>query len=366
LRIVDKSANLVTLEASGLQPKQRYLVKFKAGSTELSVKFVTAPAAADASEPFSFLVYGDNRTDDGAHKRVASAMDKYAGGDFLVHTGDFVATGSSKEDWRTFFAAERGLLAGRPILSCVGNHELWANGGVEYAKYFAPGSASTAADPKSLRSVARWGNTQFIFLNAMTNFEGEEKTWAKTELEKARADATLQHRIVVLHHGPFSSGPHGGNRPFIAAGMLNILRDNNVDLVLSGHDHIYERGVSSSLRYIVSGGGGAPAYEVNSKIAGSEKVEPTRHFVHVTVAGPEVRIRTVRTDGSLLEACSFASGGGWTCEGQVSKPTSSAPPQTAKSPCGCNQPGGGVHQALSSMGLALAVLLAIKRRARKF
>jgi acid phosphatase type 7 len=307
--------NLISLRATGLRPGARYRVFVELGEQRLESRFATPGAA---TEPFTFFVYGDNRTDDEAHARVVKAMLDDPSGQFLVHTGDFVGKGSSKADWASFFRIEKGLLGKLPIFSCVGNHELWSNGGIEYAKYFAPTLSKQLAangdETKALlRSSVRWNNTQFLFLNAMTKFGTEEKEWVQRELAKVAGDSRILHRFVVLHHGPFSSGPHGSNKPFLDAGMIDVLVNGKVDLVLSGHDHLYERGFARGLRYVVSGGGGAPTYPVEGHAEGSRRAESARHYVRVRVDGANINLRTIRPEGTLLEECT-GSATGWGCD----------------------------------------------------
>src|SRR5262249_3575199 len=78
------------------------------------------------------------------------------------------------------------------------------------------------------------------------------------------AASKARWRVVYFHHAPYSSGPHGSTLamrwPFKAWGA---------DLVLSGHDHIYERVVVDGLTYLVDGLGGAPFYTLGTPIEGS-------------------------------------------------------------------------------------------------
>ena len=64
-----------------------------------------------------------------------------------------------------------------------------------------------------------------------------------------------------MHWGPYDSGNHGENTT-AQIDWVPVLQQYRVDAILSGHDYDYERGFSSTtnLRYIVTGGGGAPLY----------------------------------------------------------------------------------------------------------
>jgi hypothetical protein len=59
--------------------------------------------------------------------------------------------------------------------------------------------------------------------------------WLKSELERNKAPCTLAY----WHHPVFSSGGHGDNPRMAEA--WKALTAANADLVLTGHDHDYER-----------------------------------------------------------------------------------------------------------------------------
>ena len=106
---------------------------------------------------------------------------------------------------------------------------------------------------------------------------------ASASSRKADAEPGLAWRIVVVHHGPWSARPA---RPQPAArrrrGVPELLAAHKVDLVFAGHDHIYERGDGGSLKYVVSGGGGAPLYAIAHDAPTTRKAEAAYHFVEVT------------------------------------------------------------------------------------
>jgi hypothetical protein len=224
----------------------------------------------------------------------------------------------------------------------------------------------------------RWENARFIFLNGMDAWStGIEKEWLESELRKADAEPGLIWRFVVVHYGPWSSGPHGSNRRLIEAGLPAMLRSHKVDLLLSGHDHIYERGEAEGVRYVVSGGGGAPLYRQISPLRSTRKVEPTYHFIEATVSDDTVKLVAKRIDGSILDRCGFTKASGWDCDREASPPLSAAvesstkpppvasptpPPPREASKCGCTLVG---LDRKSYLGLVLAVLTVLVRRARR-
>ena len=51
------------------------------------------------------------------------------------------------------------------------------------------------------------------------------------------------------------------------------MRESKVELVLAGHDHIYERGEGGGLKYVITGGAGAPLYRASRPSAGDAAFE---------------------------------------------------------------------------------------------
>ncbi|MFW5739947.1 MAG: metallophosphoesterase family protein [Myxococcota bacterium] len=294
----------------------------------------TAPV--DGSKPWSFVLYGDSRTDHAAHQSVAQAIDQVPG-QFLLHTGDVVSRGDDDEAWRRFFAIEAGLLRDRPLFVTLGNHDMsgrWKRTREDYQRLFGRPSGRTYFS-------FRWGNVRFYVLDTMDSFSGAQGEWFRKMLESNREEAGVEHRFVSLHHGPFSSGPHGPNERFIDDGLLDALRDGGVELVMSGHDHLYERGEVGALKYIVSGGAGAPLYEASRPERPSKRLS-VHHFVHVLVEGARVTTTTRDAAGRIIERCSFESGEAWSCDPQVVAPLyrgTPAMPSRSRTRCGCSVPG---------------------------
>jgi len=391
---------LHSLLVEGLTPATRYAFAVKTAGGERRGALTTAPDPASAA-PFRFLVYGDNRTDDAAHAAVVKAMAERPA-DFLVHTGDFVERGGSAANWQTFFEIEAPLLRDRCLVSCVGNHELVDGSGIQYARFFGPSDPVSEGDAgpgagglplgvEHLNGTFRWSNTRFFMINGMVGYKaGASRAWLEKALADADLEAGLRWRIVVTHHGPWSSGPHGGNALFHEAGVPELLRLHEVDLVLAGHDHIYERGESNGLAYLVSGGGGAPTYKVKKPDPTSRKVESTRHFIEVSATEASLSARAIRPDGSVVDVCGLAKGRGWDCDGAAPATSATAastsahldasppasprttnlgpPPSATSSRCGCRAVGGaaGPWRQVEGVGLLglLGTWLVRRRRSR--
>ncbi len=369
-----KTLHSVTL--TGLEPATRYAYSVStAGATKLAA--VTTAPKEDGNAPFKFLVYGDNRTDDAAHAAVVRGMVPVQA-DFLVHTGDFVENGGSRPQWQTFFDIEAPLLRERPLFSCVGNHELVDGTGIEYIRYFGPELEDARSVPEHINSTFRWGNTRFFLLNGMVSWRsGVDRAWLDKALTEADGEPGLVWRIVVVHFGLWSSGPHGNNRLLHDAGVPALLRSHKVDLVVSGHDHIYERGWAEGLPYLVSGGGGAPTYRIKSPLPSARKLESVRHFVEASVSQAAIAFSAIRPDGSIIERCGLRKEAGWDCDpapaaasasqagpaATSTLPASAPPPSSSR--CACRAAGGSPASPAGALGAAALVVTTFMRRRRR-
>ncbi len=84
-------------------------------------------------------------------------------------------------------------------------------------------------------------------------------------LQNAMAASTASFNVVIMHHAPYSSGAHGST-----AYMQWPYKDWGADVVLAGHDHIYERLLVNNLPYFVNGIGGAELYKYETVLPQSQ------------------------------------------------------------------------------------------------
>lgn len=303
---VDATVHELTL--SGLRPGTRYRYEVSgADVTTAGGSFGTAPVEA---VPFRFVIYGDTRSQPRPHAAVVEAI-RREGPEFVVHTGDLVEDGRDERGWQQFFAIEAPLLRVTPFVPVIGNHEIahpYSNGTDNYRRYVhvAPGGPSEELD-----SVLRYGNARFVLANSYEDWSGPARAWLDRELARARREGPDDWLFVAMHWGPRSSGPHGDNELVAQAGIDAILRRHRVDLVISGHDHAYERGDDEGLRYIVSGGAGAPLYRRHDERPMTRAFASEHHYVRVEVERERVRFTALRPDGTTIERATLRHEG-WT------------------------------------------------------
>lgn len=146
-----------------------------------------------------------------------------------------------------------------------GNHEYYSGGGGYYAYWGA-----RAGDPSKGYYSFDLGAWHVLAINSNCPAIGgcgdgsPEVAWIRRDLAAHPSLCTL----AFFHHPRFSSGPHGNDEAM--APIWRALQSGGVDIVLSGHDHDYERFAlqdadgqldpANGIREFVVGTGGAPQY----------------------------------------------------------------------------------------------------------
>jgi len=119
----------------------------------------------------------------------------------------------------------------------VGNHEYRTRGAAGYFDYFG----ARAGDRKKGYYTYRLGSWRVIVLNSMCKEirrcgpRSKQYRWLKRTLAKSTERCTLAY----MHHPWMSSGLHGSTRKIKY--MVELLYRYRAEVILSGHDHHYER-----------------------------------------------------------------------------------------------------------------------------
>jgi hypothetical protein len=114
-----------------------------------------------------------------------------------------------------------------------------------------------------------WGPADFFALDsALDEPDGVRKNSKQAAwFQEQIAASTASWKIVYFHHPPFSSGHHGSS-PW----MQWPFQEWGASVVLTGHDHSYERFDINGLPYIVNGLGGGPRYKLEEQRVESSQI----------------------------------------------------------------------------------------------
>ena len=125
------------------------------------------------------------------------------------------------------------------IRPAPGNHEYYTPYADPYYKYFGAAAGVIGKGYYSY-DIGKWHaivlNSEILVNEIFTPAERKaQEDWLARDLEEHKVDCT----VAYFHHPRFSSGWHGDNDKM--AGVWKTMYDGDVDLVLVGHDHHYER-----------------------------------------------------------------------------------------------------------------------------
>jgi 3',5'-cyclic AMP phosphodiesterase CpdA len=282
------------LEITGLLPATLY--SYRVDSARIPSAVGQLHTETDAASPYRFVIFGDTRSN---HDDHGSVVDRIVaeGPAFLLHTGDLVGDGTSESNWATFFDVEGTLLRDVTLYPALGNHE--ANG-ARYLELFAP--PDDLAPGTENYYAFTYATVAVLMLDLYLSDFGPgsaQYTWLEDTLQAFAADPSIHLRIVALHHGPYDSGSHESNLA-VRDDLTPLFETYGVDAVFSGHDHMYERSTVNGVKYVVTGGGGAPLYSVPGDWW-TEESGSVLHYVVVDVEGPRADVVVRRLDDSVLD-----------------------------------------------------------------
>jgi hypothetical protein len=332
---------------SGLQAGSTYTYAVHQGNKKLSAE-LSFRSAPPPSAPFRFLAFGDTRSDHVEHQKQIYAMTLEQDVGFYVNTGDLVASGDVQSDWDTFFTVEYPLISYVPLFPVIGNHDEDSGDYSLFAKHFVIKGTSPA--PEAYYAFS-YGNSRFIVLDSHVHvdpwylcalqgklydacFKAGQLNWLKQELQQADADPAILHIFVLIHVGPYSS-KQGRTGNAQMRELMPLFKTHGVTLILSGHDHYYERGTSGNgIPYVISGGGGAPIYAIGAPSPQPHTVATNsaiHHYCVFDVNGAQIDATVKTADGKTIDTFQITGPTPPAPDGGP-PPIDSAPPQLDAGP----------------------------------
>jgi acid phosphatase type 7 len=222
-------------------------------------------------------------------------------GDVLL-AGDIAYFQGTTANFRDCFNPSWGPFQSRwhPV---PGNHEYESPGAAPYFAYFG-----SAAGPEGLGYYSFMaGDWLILMLNSNTPATIGSPQWefARRELERQRTPCTM----AVWHHPLFSSGPNGVNGQM--RDIWALLQTHKAEVVVSGHDHLYERFARQTstgtldpingIRQFTVGTGGAELYNFIRVSANSEERIMKFGVMRFTLRPAQIDWEFLGIDGSISD-----------------------------------------------------------------
>lgn len=142
----------------------------------------------------------------------------------------------------------------------------------------------------------RDGRLELFLLDSNQVGSREQLEWLTVQLSGSDA----RWKVVVFHRPPFTVGGHPPSED-VRRKWVPLFEKYQVDLVLNGHNHGYERHSSGGIEYVVSGGGGAPLYPCLRRDVSLVTCQPRYHFLMLEVGLDQLRVEAIGVDGVAFD-----------------------------------------------------------------
>lgn len=225
---------------------------------------------------------------------VAGAMQRHAemrDVEALLTTGDNLSSNDAKFLLRPYSWVEEG---GIPWWITWGNHDVESEDRIEAV------NQAFASPPRW--AIHRWGDIDVVIVDSTQVTNPAQAVFLTTAMAQSNRPT-----IVAMHHPPYSC-THV--EPTIdEVDQVVELLDHDVVLVLSGHDHSYQRFERGDVSFVVTGGGGSPLHELSDCPADHPELlvgAALHHFVVLTQTAESIELAAIDVNGDVIDETSVA------------------------------------------------------------
>jgi hypothetical protein len=269
------------------------------GIPVLCVVVLALAGSSAAQVRVAFLAAGDYGVGGARERALGFRMRSYESrspANMIVFMGDNDYTRSPvrfRANWRRSFGWARRT--GLGVAGVLGNHDYEVGRGrYEFRLLGMPGPYYTR----------RLGDAQLFFLDSTVPTD-RQTAWLRKEL----AESSSTWKIAVLHHPPYTCGGHSGDRS-VQRRWVPLFEDYGVQLVLSGHDHNYQRfAARNGVTYVVHGGGAAGLYRLRgcpSSYPPRVRARYEHGFLSVSIGADDLEVSAVDLRGRVRDRFSLS------------------------------------------------------------
>ena len=251
---------------------------------------LTLPAAPASVK---FAVIGDSGTGDPEQYQVADQMMRFHAKfafDRVLMLGDNIYGSQGPQDFvKKFSQPYKALLdAGVKFYASLGNHDSPNNR--TYPQFNMGGE-------RYYTSVVK--NVRFIALDS-DQIDPKQLAWLTEALKNSKDD----WKIVYFHHPLYSDGGTHGSSVDLRVVLEPLFVMYGVNVVFSGHDHIYERLTpQKGINYFVEGAGGQLRKgDTNRSAMTAKSFDQDQSFLLVEIDGDQLSFQAVSRTGLTVDS----------------------------------------------------------------
>jgi 3',5'-cyclic AMP phosphodiesterase CpdA len=250
----------------------------------------------NAKGSLKFVVFGDFGEASQRQYDLAKELATFHGSypfDMVVLVGDNLYGSERPQDFKLKFEDPyKPLLdAGVKFYAALGNHDAREQ---RYYKLFN-------MDGKLYYSLKAPNESVRFFMLDSTYPVPEQIEWLEKELKGSNED----WKIAVFHHPLYSSGDRHGSDIRLRDALEPLFVKHNVSVVLTGHDHFYERvKAQKGITYFVVGSGGQLRKGNIDRTSGltASGFDTDLAFMAVEIAGDEMFFNAISRQGAVVDS----------------------------------------------------------------
>jgi predicted phosphodiesterase len=257
----------------------------------------------NAARSIKFAVIGDSGRGSKEQHEVAAQMVAYRqrfGFDFVLMAGDNIYEGpATEEDYRLKFEEPYKLLldAGVKFYAALGNHD---DTNQIYYKPFNMNGRRYYTFVPPVDPITRWDTRVRFFAIDSTYLDRDQLRW----LDKETSESGAEWKIAFLHHPLYTPGRYTLAARGIRLALQSTFASGGVDVVFSGHEHIYSRSeMQDGILYFVTGGAGSlRAGDANASPQIARSYDRDYHFMLAEITDDGFFFQAINRLGATVDA----------------------------------------------------------------
>jgi predicted MPP superfamily phosphohydrolase len=284
---------------SGLLTRRQALLSIATITAGAAVLPRTIFSATPAKDKLKFIAIGDFGTGDDNQSEIAAQMlrdHKTSPLDFVIAAGDNIyPDGGGRHFEKKFARPYAGLIReGVKFHAVLGNHDVRDGRGDQchYPLFNMNGQCHYTLKKGD-------GLAEFFMIDS-TAFDMTQAGW----LEGVLKESTAKWKIAVFHHPIYSSGEEHGSDVGLRSRIEPLLTRYGVNVVISGHDHTYERvKPQQGVQYFVTGAGGkVRPGDVNlGSPFRAMSYDRDNHYMQMVIEDQQINFQTIARSGAVID-----------------------------------------------------------------
>ena len=304
--IANQHSNVLT----NLEPGERYL--YRVGKEGFWSEWLEFKMPKRDKSKFSFIYFGDPQTNIKSEwSRVIRKAYNYSPDcSFMLYGGDIINRAGRDLEWEEWFTAGSYIYGMVPQVLTPGNHDY---DGLIIDSHWKHQFTQPSNGPIEVRNscfFSDYKNLKIISIDSAAEEEMSHENGRALKSQKAWLDSLLtvntKEWVIITTHLPFYSSKETRDNPLLRKHFQPILEKHGVDMVLTGHDHSYGRGMASdfsvkpSIVYVVSVSG-PKLSEVSDKEWMQVKGSNIQLFQEISIEGNTLHFKAITADGKLFD-----------------------------------------------------------------